>query len=356
MELQEMGNQEIAPKDMMSKFVHDVADMEVRKFTLQEIVNKCRKDMPATVGTLKSRSKKILEEIDLCRRKLANKQEAINKQHEWHPDTFIEYCRDEDRDKSKARFIGYGFLHFAVFVTIVSLIGAFFETHWSTNELTFAQFGSFACYVLMFFGIWYQVRHCKYKKARRDQIEKHLREKEKWPEEIASLSEQIVKKEEELQEIRTALDYLEGGDCGKKLDRLDATVAQIDQNLQACYSLNIIKPSYRNLISVVILDEIFTNDKADTMREAMLLCDTEIRHAELIGKLDQVVHALKALSSTMISMSSVLDGINTNISLISQDVYKMSEKQGRIVYAAESLQRSAENTDFYIAQKRAGAL
>ena len=65
------------------------------------------------------------------------------------------------------------------------------------------------------------------------------------------------------------------------------------------------------------------------MREAMLLCDTEIRHAELIGKLDQVVHALKALSSTMISMSSVLDGINTN--------------------------RSAENTDFYIAQKRAGA-
>ena len=355
MELQATGNQEIAQKEMVSKFVHDVADMEVRKFTLQEIVNKCRKDMPATEKNLSNRYEKVLKEIESCRQNLAMTQSRMNNQHEWHPDTFIEYCRDVDSNKSKKRLIGYGFLHFSVFVTIVSVLSVF-ETVFSSKELSFLQLGSFICYVMVYLGIWYLVRHHKYKKEREKQIKKYLQEKERWPEVIISLNEQMTKKEKEQKEITALLDYIREGDCRKTIEQIDATLAQINQNLQTCYSLNIIKPAYRNLISVVILDEIFANDKADTMREAMLLCDTEIRHAELIGKLDQVVHALKTLSATMISISSILNGINTNISLISQDVYKLSENQGRIAYATESLQKSADNTDFYIAQKRAGAL
>ena len=130
----------------------------------------------------------------------------------------------------------------------------------------------------------------------------------------------------------------------------------ITESLKQCYELGVVRPSYRNLISVVILDDIFTNDKADTMREANLLCDTEIRHAELVGKLDEVVHALKALASSIQSMSHVLSAINTNVSLISQDVYRMSETQEEIKYATESVKKSADNADFYIAQKRAGSL
>ena len=138
--------------------------------------------------------------------------------------------------------------------------------------------------------------------------------------------------------------------------RLEQDADRITENLKRCYELGVIMPSYRNLVSVVILDDIFTNDKADTMREANLLCDTEIRHAELVGKLDEVVHALKTLASSIQSMSHILSAINTNVSLISQDIYRMAETQEEIKYAADAIKSSADNADFYIAQRRAGAL
>ena len=98
------------------------------------------------------------------------------------------------------------------------------------------------------------------------------------------------------------------------------------------------------------------NNFQDKRSEAILLCDTELRHYELINKLNDIYLSLKALASGIQRMNEVLEEINLNVRHISTDVFEMKQIGKDIAYVSESLKSSAENTDFYIAQRRAGAL
>ena len=98
------------------------------------------------------------------------------------------------------------------------------------------------------------------------------------------------------------------------------------------------------------------NNKADTIREALLLCDIELRHAEVVTKLNDINDSLKSLGNNIRAMNDLLQRINSNITSISADVSSINQKQSHIAYATESARRSADNLDFYISQRRAGIL
>ena len=149
----------------------------------------------------------------------------------------------------------------------------------------------------------------------------------------------------------------------EKVKELRSASEDITGKIQKCYELNVIKPAYRNFVCVTILNEIFLNDKADTMRDAMLLCDEVLRHQEEIAGLNHIVEALNSIANYMREIKHTLDSISLSVDMICKDVYSLADKQDellksqrRIAYATESRQKSADNTDFYIAQKRAGAL
>ena len=337
MELQARGNQEIAQKEMVSRFVHDVADMEVRAFTLKESAEQIRKDLQRKQQELERR----YERKQMDRKSMETKCSEIQNQ--------IREFKLGDVWAGEAG-MGMALLGTIFFINsiILGIIGGLLLLLIKNEDVMI-----YFCIVFVFLdiigSIIFFVRIMK---------NDYLIEKGKLQQNYQSQKDQIAHCDAELLALQT-----ESREFVKKniefraiADGLDRDSAMMEEKIQKCYALGIIKPAYQNLVSVLILDEIFSNDKADTMREAMLLCDTEIRHAELIGKLDQVMHALKTLSSILLSMNQVLEGISTNVSLISQDVYKMSEGQDRIAYATESLQKSAENTDFYITQKRMGML
>lgn len=103
------------------------------------------------------------------------------------------------------------------------------------------------------------------------------------------------------------------------------------------------------------------------MREAMILCDQALRHQEEMKGLNSILNMLSSIAGYMRELNETVRSINFNISMISQDVYRMAENQAqaqarneamqeRIAYAAESIKQSADNADFYIAQRRAGIL
>lgn len=135
-------------------------------------------------------------------------------------------------------------------------------------------------------------------------------------------------------------------DC--QIDDLSKTIDKLKNDLKVYYQAGIIPPDYRRDVCVVIIDYVFRNDQADTMREATLICDQHIRHLDLMK-------ALADLAKIMIGMTNLLSDINDNISEMSQEVREIADNQSRLMskarltrYAAESTAKSAEYTEWCV--------
>ncbi len=340
MEIQPIrGSGELSTKANMTKFVHHVADMEVRAFTMRETAQKCRKEM-------KKKKKELEEKCARWKNVRDGKQKAYNaSQIKVDGTTFRDYRRQERTSGLVALHV---FMHILLMdFSIAIVIAPGIENGLPIFLIVFLAVASPLTYLFLFYKIHFACMRKQYAKYIEDLKKVRDDAKQQYND-----AEKTLKEAD--QELADAVEQEKQVELMAR--RLEQDADRITENLKRCYELGVIMPSYRNLVSVVILDDIFTNDKADTMREAILLCDTEIRHAELIGKLDEVVHALKVLASAIQSMANILQSINTNVSLISQDVYRMAETQEEIKYAADAIKSSADNADFYIAQRRAGAL
>ncbi len=346
MELQATDNQSMANRDAVAKFVHDVADMEVRAFTLRRAAKRIRKD-----------AQKKKEELEKeCR----NREYECNGINDKQGMALIK--RNEEKDKLKFHFVKELFVALGIGIGvgfgITMFLGIIEEPpSWIVKFLNLGNgFGSFLILSLLTWLVTFIMSIILHAFDVKDNISPKILELST---QVDTLEKELLASNKSLHSAQTDLQNFEHKTIpalSARADSLEKDAKLIEEKLRQCYELDIVKPSYRKLICVVILDEIFTNDKADTMREAMLLCDTEIRHAELIGKLDEVIHSLKALASTLQHMTYVLENINSNVSMISQDVYKIAESQDRIAYATESIKQSADNADFYIAQRRAGSI
>lgn len=348
MELQATGNQGITNRSAIAKFVHDVADMEVRVFTLRRAAKRIRKDVQKKKEELGTEIRNRENECE----KISNKLKETNERAEKKKNEL-----EKERKNSwwlsikTAAIVGLAILPFIGMLISFDGVEKLFRgrEHWLLIS------GYIVIFILMFILMLFlsktdyahQVK--KYTSEYLPNLRNEINTIEK---EHAAAHQMVISAQTDLQNF----EHKTIPALFARAEALEKDAKLIEEKLRQCYELDIVKPSYRKLVCVVILDEIFTNDKADTMREAMLLCDTEIRHAELIGKLDEVIHSLKTLASTLQYMTHVLENINSNVSLISQDVYRIAESQDRIAYATESIKQSAANADYYIEQKRMGVL
>lgn len=79
------------------------------------------------------------------------------------------------------------------------------------------------------------------------------------------------------------------------------------------YSLGIVPPDYRTLDSLVMLDSIFRNDLADTMREAVLIYDERVFRNEVLRGIDRIYTMLGQLSSSMRALETRLIEVRTEV-------------------------------------------
>lgn len=137
-------------------------------------------------------------------------------------------------------------------------------------------------------------------------------------------------------------------------DQLDKDIAEIEKMLQRNYALNIVPPDYRRLECLVWIDYAFRNDQVDTMRQATVQCDKWIRHTD-------TMEALNELAENITSVSALLASMNSNISMMNQDLFRIAEAQEKQLsetqsarYAAESVAQSVDRLEFYEEMKRHG--
>lgn len=107
-------------------------------------------------------------------------------------------------------------------------------------------------------------------------------------------------------------------------------------NRDRFYSVGIVPPDYRTIDCVYVLDQIFRNDLADTMRDAVLLYEERTFRGDLIRGINNIV-------THMDKLSSLLSGLRNDIKTIKLDVTEMCDNMEKIYaqnrdYAAASAQ------------------
>lgn len=127
------------------------------------------------------------------------------------------------------------------------------------------------------------------------------------------------------------------------------------------YSVGIVPPDYRTLDCVCVLDQIFRNDLADNVREAIKIYEERVFRGDVIRGIGAIADQLGMLNGLMLGIGMVLTQIENTVNEMSSDIYRVSgkltdisEQNKEIVYnsslsvfAASSIQASVDKISKY---------
>ncbi|MBQ7354914.1 MAG: hypothetical protein IJW62_05275 [Clostridia bacterium] len=112
----------------------------------------------------------------------------------------------------------------------------------------------------------------------------------------------------------------------QQLAELRSRRDELKVTLTCFYNYDIIPPDYRYLDCVIVLDQIYRNRLAETMKEAILLYETRVARGEIIKGIDKIYKMLGRLAVGMATIEQHLTSINTNVKMMSQDLYSFSQQ------------------------------
>lgn len=111
----------------------------------------------------------------------------------------------------------------------------------------------------------------------------------------------------------------------------------IQKQKEKLYALNIIPPDYRTFDCALELDHIFRNDLADTMRQAILIYDERVFRGEIIKGIENIYNMLGNLAATMSNIESVLRDIKSDVHTMSNDVFNISHNMEILARTQEKM-------------------
>ncbi len=106
-------------------------------------------------------------------------------------------------------------------------------------------------------------------------------------------------------------------------DKNDLVLEKLYKQRMDFYSADIIPPDYRYLDCVGVLHQIFVNDLADTMRDAILLYEERVFRGDLIRGIDQINQQLEKINHNLIRMNVMLRYVCEKLTEISEQAGMM---------------------------------
>ena len=339
----------------LAEYVHGAMEMETHHFTLLQITEKMFNDQKR----FKEQSKQQMENASKAHTKAQgahkNAKDLIDG---YDYKRYLEGQKIHKQSRSTGQkvgsVIGAIFLHyfgggFSMALGYGVLLGVIFLTceilgiDVNTNSSAAIIAGIAGCilglitWIILFFTIRTIRRRLDYKerKERHTQAEQDTRK-----------ALEIAERELQAAREKNKNSALAIQKMNEQITLLLAQSRKLSHNLDEYYRPNIIPPDYRNLSCLMLIDYVFRNDQADTMREATLLCDQRIRHEETLA-------ALQELSETMRSIGVALNHIRQDIRDISYDMSTLVNNQELLIeetkasrYAAEAVQHSAHRLEW----------
>lgn len=310
-------NQDLEKKEALGQYVHDMVDLEIRAFSLRKTAEETRKEAERKERAANGQLKEVQREIK-------NREDDLQR---------------AQREKVSSTPIKHGVIAFFISFLPASVM---MSIYYMDEDMTGWAIGFGAIFSFVIFLMVMVLRIGEERKAIANNIivQEKLLDKSK-----TSYSNKVKMYEGEICCVQSLFEYA---------DQLDKDIAEIETTLQKNYALKIIPPDYRRLECLVWIDYAFRNDQVDTMREATLQCDKWVRHTD-------TMKALKELAENIRSIAVLLENMDSNISMMNQDLFRIAEAQEKQLsesqsarYAMESVQKSTERLAMYEDMKRAG--
>ena len=126
-------------------------------------------------------------------------------------------------------------------------------------------------------------------------------------------------------------------------DMLIEKANEIQKAKLAIYKVNIVPPDYRELDCVLMFHQIFRNDLADTIREAIKIYEERIFRQEVIRGIDKIYAMLGNLSSAMNSIEKRLLEIKDEVIIMGNDVHKATSQLAGIALDNQNMMKKNEH-------------
>lgn len=357
-ELSNIANS-LPSKAITTAYVHDMAEIEAREFTLR----KTKKELLQRAEKMQQDADKELESADFrvaCA--IKDREKAASKFSLNH------YPTKEAMDKKGCVTAGFRlFLPCYICVYLVIILLAYLEiisiSVDSESTYTIVAAVAFVLTLILSPILGRISAKSRYKADlsiyRKTEL-KIAEEVNKAEKNIDSMKENYTQAQIKYNNTQKSIAFIkqQAQDAGKKADE----IAKIKQNL---YSLGIVPPDYREMDCVIMFDQIFRNDLADTMREAVKIYEERVFRGEVIRGIENIYNRLGKLAATMSSIETRLYGIHKDVVSISDDLYafsqqadKMCEQQKELLnetkynrYANEAVAESAKKIEKYVNNK-----
>lgn len=312
------GGAIITKKENVAAFVHDVAELECAIFTLDKVIEEAEEEA-------KDKARQAETELAKAKEELAEAS-RICKIDESYTPRFSQPTRAPMIVWAIITIVG------AALVTVASIVS-------ETTDNKFLETLLVSIYIVLpgLIGLTISIIKYIYNVAdvKQDiEFDIMLHEREAEENKIALnkakriLASCEARYPEEMESIRIIRSQIEA--TKKQKAKLEAQLAQY-------YALGVIPPDYRYIDCVLIIDQIFRNDLADTMREAIRIYEERVFRGEVVKGMNKICSMLEELSSGMAVIVDRLDSINMSVSTMSQDLYTLSQR-----YASSEKKRTEQ--------------
>ena len=362
----EKRNETAVSKSNVAAFVHDMKELEIKQFTLRKLHEKCVEERNRT----KNNDENKFSATEYAYQTATKKLNDALQNRKIKPQEIVEKPKQVKEPMS----IGLLFLiPLPIFHIISILIDQLIlypyqrKNHVAIPEQMIWGILALLIIALIILQIMnHQIAEYRFinynkKKEKYEQYIQSLSEYEQQEQHLSNCQNQYALAQKEFihakKQREEAQKQIEKLDCIAKL--LAQHIAEIESKKDQLYALNIVPPDYRTLDSLIEFDQMYRNDLVDTMREAVLIYEERVARKVLIRGIEKIYTMLGKLTSAMHNIESALYSIQSEVSMMSDDVYKIatsSEKfrddmlsESRAArYAAEALQESTERCEWYM--------
>ncbi len=341
-----MGNS--VEKRTIAQFVHDAVEIEAAIYTLDEAEKECERFKAERL----EKSKDQLEMYELVKSGCDDYAEWFKKPS--YSDNSDKYP-PKPKQPIKRKIFGVAFficLIIAVFLFIpgcyvLSIVfGLYYELNeilLSESEIQHVSYNVILTYIclaglvsLLVGLIGVIIDRKKHEKELRD----YKQAMDRYPRECHEIDMVEHKKEyhkfkEDYERCKNESNeyYMEYTNAKEQAELLDMQIKSlvrnrqlIRNNLDNFYNYGIIPPDYRTFDCVMMLDQIFRNDLADTMRDAIKIYEERVFRGSVIRGMDKICSMLGQLSSEMSAISLRLDMINSSVTQMGDDLFKANQR------------------------------
>ena len=319
-------------KEDLGRYIHDIADLEKRIFTIDKTIQDSRNQFNRTKKEIKDQAQSAKETFERA-------ETALNNAKAMKQEAFEEGVKDNNSYGLKkpvkkvvvedTRFFGKR-LTAAIVDFFIVIIGFMI---WAENMNHIVLLGSIALalFLLLVGAIKDKKRRRRYKKHEYSkQCEQAEKDYQKAMEEYESAVQNIVREAEEefaqatreVLNIKAKLDAMDSWEkkLNEEIDKVAPQREMLTNQMHKLYSFNLIPPDYREVDCTMMFDQIFRNGLADNMREAVKIYEERVFRGDVIRGIDKIYGMLGQLNAGMMQIGRNLESVKELVSFMSNDL------------------------------------